>query len=179
MAPAIRYARSGDVHVAYHVFGEGPLNVVLAPFFVSNIEVLWESPDFARWMLRLGSYARVAMFDKRGTGMSDRVSELPGLDQRIDDFRAVMDAAGMGGGRFSVYLKVVPWQRFSLPHIPTVVGISSLWQLLAFHFLVPDRGGIAEVSRLCRSGMGKRHHLSLLCAFPCERSGSHTMVRPV
>jgi class 3 adenylate cyclase len=100
MAPAIRYAKSGDVHVAYHVFGEGPLNLVLAPFFVSNIEVLWESPDFARWMLRFGSYARVAMFDKRGTGMSDRVSELPGLDQRIDDFRAVMDAAGMEKAAF-------------------------------------------------------------------------------
>jgi pimeloyl-ACP methyl ester carboxylesterase len=122
MPPVIRYAKSGDVHVAYHVFGEGPLNLVLAPFFVSNIEVLWESPEFARWMLRFGSYARVAMFDKRGTGMSDRVSELPGLDQRIDDFRAVMDAAGMERRRFSAYLKAVLWQRFSLPHIPIVVG---------------------------------------------------------
>ena len=95
MQPVIHYARSGDVHVAYHVFGEGPLNLVLAPLFVSNIEVLWERPDVARWLLRLGSYARGAMFDKRGTGMSDRVSELPGLDERIDDLRAVMDAAGM------------------------------------------------------------------------------------
>jgi class 3 adenylate cyclase len=95
MTPVTRYAKSGDVHVAYQVFGEGPLNLVLAPLFVSNIEVLWERPGVARWLLRLGSYARVAMFDKRGTGMSDRVSELPGLDQRIDDLRAVMDAAGM------------------------------------------------------------------------------------
>jgi pimeloyl-ACP methyl ester carboxylesterase len=100
MAPVIRYAKSGDVHVAYHVFGEGPPNLVLAPFFVSNIEVLWESPELARWMLRFGSYARVAMFDKRGTGMSDRVSDLPGMDQRIDDFRAVMDAAGMEQAAF-------------------------------------------------------------------------------
>src|SRR6516225_2724102 len=52
MAPVISYAKSGDVHVAYHVFGEGPPNLVLAPFFVSNIEVLWESPELARWMLR-------------------------------------------------------------------------------------------------------------------------------
>lgn len=93
--PVIRYAKSGDVHVAYHVFGEGPLNLILVLFFISNIEVLWERPDIARWLLRLGSYARVAVFDKRGTGMSDRVSELPGLDLRIDDLRAVMDAAGM------------------------------------------------------------------------------------
>jgi class 3 adenylate cyclase/pimeloyl-ACP methyl ester carboxylesterase len=77
------------------VFGEGPLNLVFAPPFVSNIENYWDAPDFARWLLRLGSYARVVMLDKRGTGMSDRVAELPGLDQRMDDLRAVMDAAGM------------------------------------------------------------------------------------
>jgi pimeloyl-ACP methyl ester carboxylesterase len=95
MPPITRYAKSGDVHVAYQVFGEGPLNLVIAPFFVSNVEVFWEYPDAARWLLRLASFARVAMFDKRGTGMSDRVTELPGLEQRIDDVRAVMDAVGM------------------------------------------------------------------------------------
>jgi class 3 adenylate cyclase len=95
MAPITRYAKSGDVHVAYQVFGEGPLNLVIAPFFVSNIEVWWEYPDAARWLLRLASFARVAAFDKRGTGMSDRVTELPGLEQRMDDVRAVMDAVGM------------------------------------------------------------------------------------
>ena len=95
MQPETRYAKSGDVHIAYQVFGEGPINLVLAPFMVSNIEKYWDEPDFARWLLRMASYARVVMFDKRGTGMSDRVSELPGLDQRMDDLRAVMDAAGM------------------------------------------------------------------------------------
>ena len=105
MPPVTRYAKSGDVHVAYQVFGEGPLNLVIIPFFVSNIEVWWEYPDCARWLLRLASFARVAMFDKRGTGMSDRVTELPGLEQRIDDVRAVMDAvsrvAWHVGGRFA------------------------------------------------------------------------------
>ena len=86
MPPITRYAKSGDVHVAYQVFGEGSLNLVIIPFFVSNIEVWWEYPDCARWLLRLGSFARVAMFDKRGTGMSDRVTELPGLEQGIDDY---------------------------------------------------------------------------------------------
>jgi len=95
MQPVTRYAKSGDVHIAYQVFGEGPLNLVLAPPFVSNIENYWDEPDFSRWLLRLASYARVVMLDKRGTGMSNRVSELPGLDERIDDLRAVMDAAGM------------------------------------------------------------------------------------
>ena len=95
MQPDTRYARSGDVHIAYQIFGDGPINLVVVPGFVSNIENYWDEPDLARWLHRLGSYARVAMFDKRGTGMSDRVAALPGLDQRMDDLRAVIDAAGM------------------------------------------------------------------------------------
>jgi pimeloyl-ACP methyl ester carboxylesterase len=93
--PATRYAKSGDIRIAYQVFGEGPGNVVLAPPFVSSIENYWDEPDTARWLLRMGSYARVVMLDKRGTGMSDPVAELPDLDERIDDIRAAMDAAGM------------------------------------------------------------------------------------
>jgi pimeloyl-ACP methyl ester carboxylesterase len=95
MQPETRYTKSGDVHIAYQVFGEGPINLVLAPFMVSNLENYWDQPDFARWLLHMASYARVVMFDKRGTGMSDPVSEQFGLDQRMDDLRAVMDAAGM------------------------------------------------------------------------------------
>src|SRR5436309_3024726 len=95
MQPVTQYARSGDVHIAYQAFGEGPINVVVVPGFVSNVENYWDEPSFARFLTRLASYARVVTFDKRGTGMSDRVAELPGLDQRMDDLRAVMDAAGM------------------------------------------------------------------------------------
>src|SRR5262249_34539719 len=95
MQPVTRYARSGDVHIAYQVFGEGPLNLIIVPGFVSNVEHYLGEPDMARSLLHKASYARVVMFDKRGTGMSDRVAELPGLDQRMDDLRAVMDAAGM------------------------------------------------------------------------------------
>jgi pimeloyl-ACP methyl ester carboxylesterase len=95
MQPETLYAKSGDVHVAYQVFGEGPLNLVIVPGFVSNIEVFWDQPDLARALLRMGSYARVAIFDKRGTGMSDRVVGMPHLDERMDDLRSVMDAAGM------------------------------------------------------------------------------------
>jgi class 3 adenylate cyclase/esterase/lipase len=95
MQPDTLYAKSGDVHIAYQVFGEGPLNIVFAPPGFTNVEHWWDEPDVSRWLLRLGSYAQVAMFDKRGTGLSDRVAEFPGLDQRIDDLRAVMDAAGM------------------------------------------------------------------------------------
>jgi pimeloyl-ACP methyl ester carboxylesterase len=88
------YAKSGDVHIAYQVFGSGPIDLVLVPGFVSQIENYWEHPDLARWLLRLSSFARVIMFDKRGTGLSDPVSEAPSLDQRMDDVRAVMDAVG-------------------------------------------------------------------------------------
>ena len=93
--PVTRYAKSGDVNIAYQVFGEGPLNVIFVAPSYSNVEHWWEEPDASRWLLRLASYARVVMFDKRGTGMSDRVPDLPGLDQRMDDLRAVMKAADM------------------------------------------------------------------------------------
>src|SRR5437868_5008427 len=95
MQPVTQYAKSGDVHIAYQAFGAGPINLVMVPGFVSNVENYWDQPDLARFLNRLASYARVVTFDKRGTGGSDRVTELPGLDVRMDDLRAVMDAAGM------------------------------------------------------------------------------------
>jgi pimeloyl-ACP methyl ester carboxylesterase/plasmid stabilization system protein ParE len=94
MQPATRYAKSGDVHVAYQVFGEGP-DLVMAPGFVSHIENYWDEPRFARWLNKLGSFCRVVLFDKRGTGLSDRVANLPVMDERMDDVRAVMDAVGI------------------------------------------------------------------------------------
>ena len=92
--PDTHYAKCGELQIAYQLFGEGALNLVIVPPFVSNVENFWDEPDFARWLRRLGSFARVLMFDKRGTGLSDRVSELPGLEARIEDLRAVMDAVG-------------------------------------------------------------------------------------
>jgi pimeloyl-ACP methyl ester carboxylesterase len=93
--PVTRYAKSGDVHVAYQVFGSGPIDLVLVPGFISHIENYWDHPDTARWLLRLASFARVIMFDKRGTGLSDPVSQVSSLEQRMDDVRAVMDAVGI------------------------------------------------------------------------------------
>src|SRR5947207_12829559 len=92
--PVTRYAKSGDVHIAYQVFGSGATDLVFVPGFISHIENYWEHPDLARWLLRLAAFTRVIMFDKRGTGLSDPVSEMPSLDLRMDDVRAVMDAAG-------------------------------------------------------------------------------------
>jgi class 3 adenylate cyclase len=92
--PRTRYARSGDVHIAYQVVGEGPLDLVFVPGFVSHLELAWEEPSMRRFLDGLVSFARLILFDKRGTGMSDRVTDLPTLEQRMDDVRAVMDAAG-------------------------------------------------------------------------------------
>ncbi|MGZ4354282.1 MAG: adenylate/guanylate cyclase domain-containing protein [Gaiellaceae bacterium] len=89
----IAYARSGDVHVAYQVVGDGPVDIVLVGGFVTNLQVLWEDPSYRRFCERIGSFARLLPFDKRGTGLSDRV-EAGTLEERMDDVRAVMDAAG-------------------------------------------------------------------------------------
>jgi class 3 adenylate cyclase len=91
-----RYAKSGEVNIAYQVVGEGPFDLVYVPGWISNIELMWEEPSHARLLQRLASFSRLILFDKRGTGMSDPVSldGLPTLEQRMDDVRAVMDAVG-------------------------------------------------------------------------------------
>jgi pimeloyl-ACP methyl ester carboxylesterase len=94
--PRTEYAKSGDIHVAYQMLGDGPLNLVFVPGFVSHVEHFWEDPSLARFLRRLASFSRLVFFDKRGTGLSDRVSEaaVPTLEERMDDVRAVMDAVG-------------------------------------------------------------------------------------
>ena len=89
-----RYARSGDVHVAYQEFGGGDLDLVLVPGFVTHVELIWESEPSARFLDALSSFARVINFDRRGSGLSDPVADAPTLEERMDDVRAVMDAAG-------------------------------------------------------------------------------------
>jgi pimeloyl-ACP methyl ester carboxylesterase len=96
MLPKTQYTRSGDLHIAYQVVGEGPLDLIYVPGWISHVELAWEEPTLARFLRRLASFSRLIMFDKRGTGLSDRVptNKLPTLEERIDDLRAVMDAAG-------------------------------------------------------------------------------------
>ena len=92
--PETRYARSGDVNIAYQVTGDGPFDLVFVPGFVTHVELAWGLPSFAPFLDRLASFCRLIRFDKRGTGMSDPVSGAPTLETRMDDVRAVMDAVG-------------------------------------------------------------------------------------
>lgn len=93
---ATRYARSGDVRIAYQVVGQGPFDLVFVPGFISNLDLHWEDEGYTRLLSRLSAFSRLILFDKRGTGLSDRVdaNALPSLETRMDDVRAVMDAAG-------------------------------------------------------------------------------------
>lgn len=92
--PETRYAQCGDLSIAYQVFGDGPIDLLYAQGWLTHIEYAWESPDYARFLSRLGRFARVIFFDKRGTGMSDRDVGFPTLEQRTEDIEAVLDAVG-------------------------------------------------------------------------------------
>jgi len=120
--PETRYAKSGGLSIGYQVFGEGPLDIVLIQGFVSHLEVAWEEPHLAQFLNRLGAFARVIMFDKRGTGVSDPVIEPPSIAERVDDVRAVMDAVGSAraafvgiseGGPLSIYFACTCPERVS------------------------------------------------------------------
>jgi class 3 adenylate cyclase len=96
VTPETHYAKSGPYSIAYQVVGDGPFDLLWIPGFVSNVELAWDEPLLARFLLRLASFSRLILFDKRGTGLSDRVSndELPTLEERLDDVVAVLDAVG-------------------------------------------------------------------------------------
>jgi pimeloyl-ACP methyl ester carboxylesterase/DNA-binding winged helix-turn-helix (wHTH) protein len=129
--PETMYARSGEVNIAYQVIGDAPLDLVFVMGWVSHLEYFWREPSFARFLLRLASFARLILFDKRGTGLSDRVpiNELPTLEQRMDDVRAVMDAVGSeraalcgvseGGPMCSLFAATYPEKTVALVMIGT------------------------------------------------------------
>ena len=94
MAPETRYAKSGDVHIAYQVVGNGPMDLVLIPGLFTHVEHQWDEPSFARFLNRLASFSRLIVFDARGAGLSDQAPELPPMEEQIDDLMAVLDAVG-------------------------------------------------------------------------------------
>jgi len=94
MLPETKYLQNGDVSIAYQVVGNGPFDLLIVPGFISHLEQAWEDPAYSRFLQRLASFSRLIQFDKRGTGLSDRIVDIPSLEQRMDDVRAVMDATG-------------------------------------------------------------------------------------
>src|ERR1043166_8757951 len=125
----VQYARSGDVNIVYQVCGNGPVDLVLVMGWVSHLEYYWKDPSFARFLSRLASFSRLILFDKRGTGLSDPVTQLPTLEQRMDDVRAVLDAVGSrravllgvseGGPMCSLFAATHPGQTEALIMIGT------------------------------------------------------------
>jgi pimeloyl-ACP methyl ester carboxylesterase len=126
MPPMTRYAKDGDVHLAYQVVGDAPLDLVFVHGWVSNVEFGWEIPPLTRFLDRLASFSRLIIFDRRGTGMSDRVSDgaLPTLEQRIEDIGTVLDAVGSeraaifgvseGGNMSLLFAATYPERRVAL-----------------------------------------------------------------
>jgi pimeloyl-ACP methyl ester carboxylesterase len=92
--PRTRYAKSGGAHIAYQVVGDGPVDLVYAPPWIGNMELFWEEPSYVRFLERLAAFSRLILFDRRGTGASDRTGPIPLIEQQIDDLTAVMDAMG-------------------------------------------------------------------------------------
>jgi pimeloyl-ACP methyl ester carboxylesterase len=92
--PSTHYVKSDDVHIAYQVFGEGSFDLLFVPGFVSNVEAIWQSPERSAFFRRLASFSRVILFDKRGTGISDRGSQIFTLEQRMHDVQAILDEVG-------------------------------------------------------------------------------------
>ena len=129
--PETMYARSGEVNIAYQVLGNAPLDIVFVMGWVSHLEYFWREPSFARFLMRLASFSRLILFDKRGTGLSDRVpiNKLPTLEQRMDDVRAVMDAVGSeraaligvseGGPMCSLFAATYPEKTLALVMVGT------------------------------------------------------------
>jgi pimeloyl-ACP methyl ester carboxylesterase/DNA-binding CsgD family transcriptional regulator len=155
--PQTRYASSGEVRIAYQVVGNGPIDLVFVPGFISNLEVHWEDPGYEHLLRRLGAFTRLILLDKRGTGLSDRVDahHLPTLETRMDDVRAVMDAAGstravlLGaseGGPMSILFAATYPQR--------VRGLVLYGAYAHFHTWVMGRERLAEFMRGAESSWG-------------------------
>jgi pimeloyl-ACP methyl ester carboxylesterase len=146
--PETRYATTADgVHVAYQVIGDGPIDVLYVMGWVTNIEWMWTLPEIRKWFDRMSTFARVMVFDKRGVGLSDRVSvdALPSLEVRMDDARAVMDAAGSeraivlghseGGPMATLFAATYPERTIGL----VLFGTSLCWNNAPdYEFHVPD-----------------------------------------
>jgi class 3 adenylate cyclase/pimeloyl-ACP methyl ester carboxylesterase len=156
--PETRFARSGEIRIAYQVFGAGPFDIVFAPSLVTHVELQWKVRPWAEFNERLGRLGRVIVFDKRGTGMSDRDVGIPDIEQRMDDIRAVMDAAGSeraaligtsdGGTMSALFAATYPERCWGL----------ILWGSMPRYHFAPDyRGGLTEEEQRAEEAYAVEH----------------------
>src|SRR5205085_8635471 len=135
MAPKTQYAKHGDLNLAYQVVGQGDIDIVLIPSFVSHIEFFWAHPAIKSFLDRLSSFARLLIFDKAGTGLSDPVSGIPTLEERAGEVEAVMDAAGMeraavfGLSEGGSTLKLFSVAQRGCMRVLVLVGSSASWAI--------------------------------------------------
>ena len=153
MSPETRYARSGEVNIAYQVFGEGDLDLVIVRGFVHHVELVWEFEPMARALRRFGAFARVVMFDRRGTGLSDPVPRAPTLEERMDDIRAVMDAAGVERAAVFGGSEGAPTSSLFAATYPDRVSALVCWGAMARTTEAEDYPIGTPASALVESGM--------------------------
>ena len=152
--PETKYARSGDLNIAYQIVGEGPIDILIVPGAISHLELVYELPGCINFIQRLSRFGRIIQFDKRGQGLSDRVSGVPSLEERMDDVRAVMDAAGsrrtvlVGFSQGAMLALGVGLKRQPAP--AAIVGYSGA---LATVEALPQQGGTAPAILLVHGDM--------------------------
>jgi class 3 adenylate cyclase len=151
--PSTQYARAGDISIAYQVVGDGPIDVVLVPGYVSHVEMLWEFPGAVRMIERMTSFARLIVFDKRGGGMSDPVAGAPILEERIDDVRAVMEAAGSEQAVLLGVSEGVPMCLLFAATHPELVSALVLYGGMARSTWAPDYPWATPADALLESSM--------------------------
>jgi class 3 adenylate cyclase len=135
---SVQYARSGDLRIAYQQFGEGELDLLISPGFISNLDLAWEMPPFRMIFDRLGSFARCLVFDKRGTGLSDRDLGFGSLEERMDDLRAVLDDAGIEQAALFGYSEGGPLSLLFAASYPERVSALALYGSMARVLEAPD-----------------------------------------
>ena len=151
--PETRYARSGDAHIAYQVFGEGDIDLVMIRGFIHHLELNWEHAPIARAQRAFASFARVIAYDRRGTGLSDPAEEAPTLEQRMDDLRAVMDAAGSERAALFGMSEGVPMSILFAATYPERVQALVCWGGMARTTEAPDYPIGTPAEALVQSGL--------------------------
>jgi class 3 adenylate cyclase len=142
--PETRYARSGDLRIAYQIVGKGPLDLVFVPGFVSNLDLFWEMPQWADFFSRLAAFSRLILFDKRGTGLSDRVAGVANLEDRMDDVRAVMDGSGSERSALFGVSEGGPMSLLFAATYPQRVQALALYGAYAHHPLLTSKDYLQE-----------------------------------